>query len=594
MAMGLSPLAARESILNSPPVMVPQLSMLFLQTTTALQTPLAFVKYFNSSSSGKITARAEMDINLVVDGQSISLFRETDGAIGNSTNGVKTYVDADISVIQANGEQEAVKEVGNAQEFIITLTEDGGDWLGPVPAVGETVDVVLSAAYGAVVSSFNSTCDQTDINGQCSVSFTSEYPGTISLSASSNVEIGGIIVSTQAVEATATFVDATLTISPDAAQEVNKPYTLTISLEENNGDGLGYLAAAGETVILTLTHENGDSITPDTSTCDSTDVNGTCTLSFTSSTPGKVTLNAESYINVQGIGVYRASSAVVTFVDARVELVPSSSIQGVNQGITFEVVIYLDDGTPTPIGNIPISVEFPDTYPDVYDNTNCLIPDPLDPTTLITGTDSNGTCSIFLNHGSPDDIPVVVTVNVEYAGLTLFRVGEGLYRFVAGKIAPTNTTCLDYVSGTAEDLNEVFYGVQDGLIGSASPGVFFYFTEITAPAPKFNFSVKQTETPTEPSFPLFEIQKLNQVWLYEADCSLSAVQSDVTSPESGQVDISVLGAKKGTRYILLVKYSTANIVGQPEPQVTYNFNFSTWFGDQLVDFDQNGILLLPR
>jgi hypothetical protein len=550
---------------------------------------------FNSSTSGKITARAEMDIDLVVDGQSISLYRQTDGAIGNSTNGLKTYVDADISLQNAEGNLDTVKEVSTSQTFIITVTEDLGDGEGPVPAVGETVDIILSAENGAEVADLYSTCDQTDSDGTCEVTFTSYSPGRITLSASSDVSVGGIIVETTLIGGSATFVDATLNMSPNIAQEINVAQTVTITLTENKGDGLGYVSAAGEVVNLLLVHENGTIINDFTTTCDSTDANGECIVTFTSEIPGNVRIEASSDIGVESVLVTKSASTVITFVDAWVVLVPSSSVQGVNQGVTFEIQVYVNDGTTTyPISDIPIYVGFPTTTPDVYDNSTCLIPNPEDPTTFITGTNSEGYCAIFINQGVPGDIDVVVTVDVIYDGLTLHRIGEGLYRFVSGKIAPTNTTCQDFTSSVAEDLNEIFYGVQDGLIGSASPGVFFYFTEIAAPAKNFNITIAQSST-AEPDFPLFEIQKLNQVWLYEEDCSLAQATYDVSSL-AGQVEISVRKAVIGTKYILAVKYSTDSIVGEPAPDtgIIYNYSFSTLIDGNLYDLDQNGLNLLPR
>src|SRR5262249_43508308 len=55
-------------------------------------------------------------------------------------------------------------------------------------------------------------------------------------------------------------------------------------------------------------------------------------------------------------------------------------------------------------------------------------------------------------------------------------------RFVpTGKVAPTETTCQDFTSGTAGDLTQVMYGTKIGRINNTSPGVFFYYSRVTAP-----------------------------------------------------------------------------------------------------------------
>ena len=40
-----------------------------------------------------------------------------------------------------------------------------------------------------------------------------------------------------------------------------------------------------------------------------------------------------------------------------------------------------------------------------------------------------------------------------------------------GKIAPTETTCLDFINWTAGDINEIPYGLKSGTINNSSSSI---------------------------------------------------------------------------------------------------------------------------
>ena len=63
-----------------------------------------------------------------------------------------------------------------------------------------------------------------------------------------------------------------------------------------------------------------------------------------------------------------------------------------------------------------------------------------------------------------------------------------------GKIAPTNTTCQQFRDGTSGDLLDEWYLVKSNKINSIAPGVFFYYSKITAPASSFTLQVRQSNT----------------------------------------------------------------------------------------------------
>src|SRR5262249_55244787 len=64
---------------------------------------------------------------------------------------------------------------------------------------------------------------------------------------------------------------------------------------------------------------------------------------------------------------------------------------------------------------------------------------------------------------------------------------------VTGQITPTNTTCQQFIGGTASSLTTVDYQTRGtATIQNAQPGVFFYYVMVTAPSAKFTVNVTQT------------------------------------------------------------------------------------------------------
>jgi hypothetical protein len=140
-----------------------------------------------------------------------------------------------------------------------------------------------------------------------------------------------------------------------------------------------------------------------------------------------------------------------------------------------------------------------------------------------------------------------------------------------GLIAPTNTTCSDFVNGTAAALGQINYSVSAGLIGQGiNPGVFFFYTKITTTSPNQVVTVSQSNTSTN-NAALFGILN-GQALLYTANCSSSTAGTVI----AGGSGASFTVAKPGT-YIIGIKYQTKTIAGTKAPvpaNITYNFTTS--------------------
>ena len=193
----------------------------------------------------------------------VALIRATDGLAGNSEPATKRWVDAKITIAP-----DATNRVGQSHTFMVTLWKDTGDGPGFVPAAGEHVTVTLTDSNGASHTAPTGTCTDaganTDANGQCAITFTSNTTGKVTGHAASTLSVFGsapFTVQTDQLllnsgDAVKTFVNAKISIAPTATNEVGHAHTFTVTLQKDPGTGT-FVAAAGEHVTVTLTDSNG-------------------------------------------------------------------------------------------------------------------------------------------------------------------------------------------------------------------------------------------------------------------------------------------------------------------------------------------------
>src|ERR671922_243567 len=162
-----------------------------------------------------------------------------------------------------------VNAVGDSHTFTVTVSKKIGNTSVPV-ANGQDVNVSLTDANGAVHSISSNTCDKDandpgtglpgvgTVNGQCTITFTSNTAGTVTGHASADVDLDG---ETKHVETDGTgsnsgnavkrFVDARISIGPDATNSVGENHTFTVNVQQNDG-----LTAAQGTFPLTSAFVN--------------------------------------------------------------------------------------------------------------------------------------------------------------------------------------------------------------------------------------------------------------------------------------------------------------------------------------------------
>lgn len=150
---------------------------------------------------------------------------------------LKDFALGDFELCDANIqiEPDGVNEVGDSHTFNVMVNQVFAGAESPA-ADNTIVDVDLTAANGSpiIVSDDNCAAPGT-VNGQCSVTFSSDYADTVTGSASATVSLLGddLYVETDGSgdnsdDAGKHFVDASVSISPDAVNAVGEPHVFTI------------------------------------------------------------------------------------------------------------------------------------------------------------------------------------------------------------------------------------------------------------------------------------------------------------------------------------------------------------------------------
>ena len=409
-----------------------------------------------------------------------------------------SVVDAKITIASNK-----TNRVGDPHTFTVTLSKDAGDGAGFVVAAGEHVTVTLTDTNGAVHTAPTGSCTtagpNTDGSGQCTITFTSNSTGVVTAHASSTLSIGGsppLTVQTNGVspnspDGVKTFVNAKITIAPDATNRVGQPHTFTVTLSKDLGDGNGFVAAPSEHVDFTLTDGNGAVHTAPTGTCTAaganTDGAGQCTIIFTSNTTGTVTGHAMATLSVGASDPFtvetdgtapNSANAVKTFVNAAVTIAASATNE-VGKSHTFTVTVTQDVGSNSgfvaaPGAHVDVTLTDSNGATHTAPTGSC--------TTAGPNTDGAGQCTITFTSNSAGEVTGHATATLSVGASASFSVetdgtspnsGDVVKTFVDANISitplsKTNPVGTDHVLTGHVNVNDgsssVFSNAPDGTL----------------------------------------------------------------------------------------------------------------------------------
>jgi hypothetical protein len=428
---------------------------------------------FTSASTGLVTGTATSNVNV----GGLVLPRTTNGTGSNSGPATKRFVDAKIVI-----EPDDTNEVGQPHTFTVTVFADNGDGIdndgvmGTFDAVGagEDVSVTLDGTNGAVPDLIAPSnlppadptviAGVTNASGQFSVTFTSATTGLVTGTATSNVNVGGLVLprttdgtGNNSDPAVKRFVDAKIVITPDDSNEVGDDHTFTVTVFADNGDGIdndGVMGTfdavgAGEDVSVTLDGQNG--AIPDVSAPSNlpaadptvvagvTNASGQFSVTFTSAIAGLVVGTATSNVDVGGLVLPRTTNgtgnnsgpAFKRFVDARITISPDD-VNPVGAPHTFIVTVQQDDGLLAAQGGDGVTGFAPASGANVtvtLDGVGGAVPDvsapsnlpAADPTVVMGSTNASGQFSVTFTSATPGDVIGNASAALTVGGVAVVR-----------------------------------------------------------------------------------------------------------------------------------------------------------------------------
>ena len=156
------------------------------------------------------------------------------------------------------------------------------------------------------------------------------------------------------------------------------------------------------------------------------------------------------------------------------------------------------------------------------------------------------------------------------------------------QITPTGTTCTQFANHTAQTLSGLNYSVSNGKIkNNVTPGVFFYWVAVTAPAGNNSFTITQTIT-TGNFTGKFDFTSGSSV--FTSNCN-SLSETFTQNPTTGALTVTFNAPTAGT-YSIGIKYDAKSIAGDPAP--TGNGNVHYDFATTGVPGSTSGLDLLKN
>ena len=169
-------------------------------------------------------------------------------------------------------------------------------------------------------------------------------------------------------------------------------------------------------------------------------------------------------------------------------------------------------------------------------------------------------------------------------------MGSGIFsnRDCEGLVSHTSVNCGTFQDGTGDGLSsdELNVQVTDNIITGIAPGVFFYWTFVTAPSA--NFTVNLVQTKSNLDFPYFPLHG-GQIVIYDGNCNNIGSGYETSQ---GQAVAEIAGAEIGEVFIISVKYNLKAIIGTyMHPSSGCQYDFMTVINGVVVDQDPDGLMI---
>jgi len=436
----------------------------------------------------------------------------------------------------------------------VTLVLTTNDPTGPCPASTDAMTIVIDP-----ITVVNAGVDQT----VCASSAQVQLGGSVSGTVSSGAWTGGAGSFTPSRSA----LNAVYT--PSAAEIAAGQVTLTLTSVASSGP----CPPASDAMIITINAAVTANAGPDQTVC---------AVSPQVQLAGTVGNGATSGTWSGGGGTFTPSASVLspTYTPSAPEVAAGS--------VTLTLTTN-DPSGPCPPVSDPVKITFDAPALTVTNRTVCTGIAPVQ----LCANATKGISPYTFKWSNGATTQCITVADTGYYSVTMtdargcVATGGGWFRQreCQGLLAHTTTTCSSFMDGTAVGVaSDIHVQISNNVITNISPGVFFYFTKVTAPSSDFTVSLVQEKS--SPDVPYCEIQQV-QVSLYDANCNNAGSGFETGL---GQGGVEIKDATPGQVFIISVKYSLKNLVGVTlPPSGGIHYDFKTVINGQVVDSDPNGI-----
>jgi len=452
----------------------------------------------NNSTAGVFTANA----TAVVTMGGTAVTRSTNSQVaphgpGGSGPATKTYVDASIGLNPLT----ATNNVGAPHTVTITVNAIPSG-ASPVSFSNIVPTVSPAPSSGPTTTCGSPTISNGGNTATCTVTFTSNVPGTFTINAGADITMGTVTVHRATNgnmgpggtgPATKIYGMPTIAIAPSAVNEVGHAHTFTITVTSLPGQTTQF-----NSITPTVTP------TPNsmTSTCNNPTVNAnvaTCTVTINNSTAGVFTATATAVLTVNGFQSTittngqsgNSGPATKTYVDASIAITPQTAVNEVgNQHVFTVTVTGLPADKSFAVNSITTSVT--PTAGLTQNDSTCASPN-------VSG--NVATCTITINSSTAGTFTANAAAVVTVDGLQLSRSTDGS----AGPMGPDGSgpATKHYVDASVGigpsafnpiGQQHVFTIVVTAYPGGTSPVSFDSITPSVSPQPLTSSNTCDTPT----------------------------------------------------------------------------------------------------
>jgi hypothetical protein len=378
----------------------------------------------DSNTAGTYTANVTATVDMGT--PAAEVVRSTNSSVaphgpGGSGPATKTYVDADIQLSPLT----ATNNVGSPHTVTITVNALPS---GATPVSFSNIVPTVSPTPSTAPT--NSCASPAIGNGglraTCSVTFNSNVPGIFTINAGADVTMGTVTVTrTTALggnhgpggtgPATKIYGRGTISIAPDAVNEVGHSHTFTVTVTSVPGT---------TTTFTSITTSVTPAPSSSSTTCNAPTINGnvaTCTVTIDSDSAGVFTATATAHLVVNGFATSvttdgtngSSGPAVKTYVDASIAITPTA-VNEVDHSHTFTVTVTAlpaDSPKATFTSIIPSVTPAPGSM-----SSTCAHP---------TVSGNTATCTVTIDSSTAGLFTADAAAVVSIGGVTLHRSTDG-------------------------------------------------------------------------------------------------------------------------------------------------------------------------